>query len=195
MYRPTVRCLHQRLVCMIVQRAAIGSTRRFSTNHNKDLRITQSEIFQRSHKIGQSVVAYPPSIFVSLLEDVCLLYYVIKSIGFTSPLDITPYMPEACNYVLFHVKALKDLKDQVTQYFSCQAFLLSSIYLSLKVNIFKPLRGKYRLINLEIVNRPKNLNYNVEIIFKTRYCCPSPPHNIILFKLDFDVKFPLLRLL
>ena len=23
---------------------------------------------------------------------------------------------------------------------------------------------------------------------------PPPPHNIILFKLDFDVKFPLLRL-
>ena len=55
------------------------------------------------------------------------------------------------------------------------------------------LRGKYYLIHLEIVKRPKKLNYNVEILFKIRKCCPPP--NFILFQLDFDVKFPLLRLL
>ena len=30
------------------------------------------------------------------------------------------------------------------------------------------LRGKYCLIHLEIEKRPKKLNYNVEILFKTR---------------------------
>ena len=39
------------------------------------------------------------------------------------------------------------------------------------------------------------MKYNVEILFKTRSCFPPPPYNFILFKLDFDVKFPLLRLL
>ena len=35
---------------------------------------------------------------------------------------------------------------------------------------------------------------SVLVIFsKTRYCCPPP--NFILFQVDFDVKFPLLRLL
>ena len=43
------------------------------------------------------------------------------------------------------------------------------------------------LINLKIVKIPKKWNYNVEILFKT--------NNIILFELDFTVKFPLLRLL
>ena len=50
------------------------------------------------------------------------------------------------------------------------------------------LRGKYCLIHLEIVKRPKNNKQdNVEP--------PQPQHNFILFELDFNVKFPLLRLL
>ena len=51
--------------------------------------------------------------------------------------------------------------------------------------------GKYCLIHLKIVKILKKLNYNVEILFKTT----KPPHNFILFELDFDVKFPLLHLL
>ena len=45
-------------------------------------------------------------------------------------------------------------------------------------------RGKYCLIYLEIVKDLKN-----EIIML------KSPHDFILFELDFDVKFPLLRLL
>ena len=57
------------------------------------------------------------------------------------------------------------------------------------------LRGKYCLIHLEIVMRPKKCNYNVEILFKTRKYCPQTQHNIILFELDINVKFPLLSIL
>ena len=32
-------------------------------------------------------------------------------------------------------------------------------------------------------------------LIQNKLMLPPPPHNIILFKLDFDVKFPLLRLL
>ena len=74
-------------------------------------------------------------------------------------------------------------------------FLLSSINWTWKVNLLSLSRGKYCLIHLKMVKRPKKLNCNVEILFKTRQCCPLPPHNFILFELDFDVKFPLLRLL
>ena len=52
-------------------------------------------------------------------------------------------------------------------------------------------RGKYWLIHLEIVKRPKKWNYKVEILLKLL----KSPHIFILFELDFDVKFPLLRLL
>ena len=50
------------------------------------------------------------------------------------------------------------------------------------------LRGKYCLNDLEIVKRPKKLNYNVEILFKTRYCCPPPPYNFILFEFLRNLK-------
>ena len=50
-------------------------------------------------------------------------------------------------------------------------------------------RGKYCLIHLEIVKRPKKGNYYVEIMM------PPTLHNFILFELDFNVKFPLLHLL
>ena len=44
-------------LCIIERRYAIGST-----NQNVDLGIIQSEIAWRSHKMGQVVVAYTPSI-------------------------------------------------------------------------------------------------------------------------------------
>ena len=70
---------------------------------------------------------------------------------------------------LFHVKALKDLlflSNQVLllQYFSCYVFLLSSINLTLKLNLLKPFTGKYCLIQLEIVKRPNKRIYDVEIM-------------------------------
>ena len=58
------------------------------------------------------------------------------------------------------------------------------------------LRGKYCLIHLEIVKRPNKWNYNVEILFKTRYCCPHPtPTQLYLVwirfrrKISFDTSF------
>ena len=70
-----------------------------------------------------------------------------------------------------------------------------NVYPSLLIEMLKNNCGKYYSIHLEILKRPKKWNYNVEISFKTRYCFLPPPHNFILFQLDFDVKFPLLRLL
>jgi hypothetical protein len=66
-----------------------------------------------------------------------------------------------------------------SNYFSCQIkwlniFLVRSssyrqINLTWKKKIFLSiLRGKYCLIHLKIVKRPKKWNYNVEISFKTR---------------------------
>ena len=97
----------------------------------------------------------------------------------------------------FHVNALKDLlfmSNQVTQSFSCWVFLLSLINLALKVNLFfSVLRGKYCSIHLEIVKKIITLKYYLKQ--DNVAPPPSPPHNIILFELDFEVKFPLLRIL
>ena len=65
----------------------------------------------------------------------------------------------------------------------------------LKVNLFKTLRGKYCLIHLEIVKRPKNVIITLNFYSKQDNVAPHPTHNIILFQLDFNVKFPLLCLL
>ena len=64
-----------------------------------------------------------------------------------------------------------------------------------KEKSLKLLPGKYCLINVEIVNRHKKINYYDEILFKRRKCCHPPPHSITLFELYLTVKFPLLRLL
>ena len=61
------------------------------------------------------------------------------------------------------------------QYFSCQVFLLSSINLTCKVNLYR----KYCLIHLLIV----------------KIMLTPTPHNIILFELVFNIRFPLLHLL
>ena len=66
-YRPTVRYLHRRLICIIWRRFSIGSTTFFSTNQN--VYSIQSENARRSHKIGQVFRAYPSSISVSLLSN------------------------------------------------------------------------------------------------------------------------------
>ena len=58
-----------------------------------------------------------------------------------------------------------------------------------KINLIKPFTQKI------LFNLLKKCNYYVEILFKTRKCCPPPPKKNILFELDFNVKFPLLRLL
>ena len=58
------------------------------------------------------------------------------------------------------------------------------------------LHGKYFLIQLEIVKRPKkNEIITLKSYLKQVNVAPEPPHNFILFELDFDLKFPLLRLL
>ena len=75
----------------------------------------------------------------------------------------------------------------MTQNFSC-------CYIDLTIGEWL-LCGKYYLILLEIVKRPKKWNYNVVIFFKTRQCCRPPSPNFILFELYFDVKLPFLRLL
>ena len=48
-------------------------------------------------------------------------------------------------------------------------------------------------VNKFDIKRPKKWNYFVEIFFINKIICP--PHNIILFELDFKVKFSLLRLI
>ena len=65
----------------------------------------------------------------------------------------------------------------MTQYFAFKVFLLSSNLFNMKS---KPLRGKYCLIHLEIVERPKN-----EIIMLKSYLKqdivaphPCPLHNL-----------------
>ena len=57
--------------------------------------------------------------------------------------------------------------------------------------------GKYYLIHLKIVKIPKNEIITMKSYLKQDHVAPQrgPPHNFILFQLDFDVKFPLLRLL
>ena len=90
----------------------------------------------------------------------------------------------------FHVKALKDLlfrSNQVTQCFSCQVFLLSSINLTLKIKLLSLLRGKYCLIHLEIKK--------LIITLKKKIMLPPTPKQHYLVELDFDAKFSQLRLL
>ena len=72
-------------------------------------------------------------------------------------------------------------------------FLHSLINLK-KGNVLSLLCGKYYLIHLETVKRPKNEIITLKSYLKQDNIAP-PPHNIILFQLDFNVKFPLLRLL
>ena len=70
--------------------------------------------------------------------------------------------------------------------------MIISYYFFFKLNeCSMPISMKYCVFAL-LCLRPKKRNYNVDIILKTKYCCPPPPHNIILFELDFEIKFPLL---
>ena len=98
--------------------------------------------------------------------------------------------------LLFPCQSLKYLlfvSNQVTQYLLVRSFSYRHLIWQKKVNILRLLRGKYCLIHLEIENIPKNWNYSVEILSKTRVS--STPTQLNLFELDFNVKFPLLRLL
>ena len=81
----------------------------------------------------------------------------------------------------------------------CKAFYCIPEFLNLGyqveiTEIFKNFQSLLRPTSIKCMHT-KKINYNVEILFKTRKCCPTPPHNIILFELDSDVKFPLLRLI
>ena len=90
-------------------------------------------------------------------------------------------------FIIFHVKALKYLlfvSNQVTHN--------HQLIWHKKVNISKSFTWKILfIIHLEIVKRFKKLNSYVEILFKKRlYCAPPPKKNIILFELEFNVKYP-----
>ena len=91
-------------------------------------------------------------------------------------------------------------KKTITTYLKAKNFLHATRISSFKyvfIFFFETKQMlKYTLIHLEIVKRLKKCNYIVEFLFKTKRCCTHPPpHNFILFELDFDVKFPLSRLL
>ena len=63
-------------------------------------------------------------------------------------------------------------------------------------SFFSILRGKYCLIHLEIVQRPKNEIITLKSYLKQDNVAPHPHTTLsCLHELDFDVKFPLLRLL
>ena len=66
---------------------------------------------------------------------------------------------------------------------------LSPIFQLLKVNLFKPFTWKIMFNSFRNCKRLKN-----EIRTLKSYSKDPSPHNIILYELDFDVKFPLLRL-
>ena len=78
---------------------------------------------------------------------------------------------------------------KIFMYFLYQIkFLLGlSPFVKLIIKSKRKRRGKYCLIQIEIVKRPKKFNYNVEILFKTRWCCPPPPHNFISFVTSFTI--------
>ena len=67
--------------------------------------------------------------------------------------------------------------------------------MTLKVNLLSLSRGKYCLIHLEIIKRPKKEIIKSKFNSKQDNVDPPPPNNIILFELDLNVKFLLLRLL
>ena len=71
------------------------------------------------------------------------------------------------NNRFFHFKEKKTLvfvPNKVTQYSSCDVFLLSSINLTSKVNLSKSFTWKILFNSPRIVKRPKKFNYNVEIL-------------------------------
>ena len=78
----------------------------------------------------------------------------------------------------FYVKALKYLlfvSNQVTLYFSCQVFLLSSINLPSKINILKPFTWKVLFNSFRNCKDTKKIKS-----FKTRQCCPPTPSQLYL---------------
>ena len=68
-YRQSVRCLYCRIIFIMRQSIAIGSTVMFSTNENDDSLINFPNIERSLYKIGKLVWAYPLSIYLTLLES------------------------------------------------------------------------------------------------------------------------------
>ena len=85
------------------------------------------------------------------------------------------------------------VKSSYSIFFFLGLFLILSINLTWKVNLFNPFT--WQILFNSLKNCRKIDNFTSKSYLKQYKVAPTPQHNIILFELDFDLKFPLLRLL
>ena len=126
-------------------------------------------VFFRSKKIGSWL-------YVHIIK-VCVRHWSLK----------------AFNWKIYRKATLFPTSKPLKIYFLCQikwlnifhfrSFSYRQINLTWKANL---LHFTWKIKNVKI---PKKCNYNIEILFKTRKCCPPPPHNFVLFELDLDINF------